>query len=181
MTDKEKAKDRFLNILLVLNIILFLYYVGSCLFLFVDAPQPVTPPSEKTNTIWECDECSFYFIVDDNGASYGEIMLDGKSTYVEILWGKNGRCSIKSLAPLYQGRLFPSTERTTLIGRSKYLASRGVALITVKPRKFPLWEIDEPITLTFACKGEIPKTDIQSGADPISYREITGPLPVSRW
>ena len=169
MSKKKKLR------IVVLSSIAFVFCI--CLFflnlIFNRSLVLVHPPTEEKNTLWECEECDFYFLVAEDGYAYGEVELNGNSIYTWIYWDIKGNCAALPFLSVEKGYLLSNEYSSQeIIQQSDYTCKRGVATITVEPRDFYLWETDEPVTLTFVCQGHIPEVDIYNGVDPIRRMEV---------
>ena len=141
----------------------------------------VREPYDYENTIWECEEADIYFITDSHRNCMGEASVDSGHVFFCATWiHEIETFNFKEIAVDETGRSvvpYPCNDFSTIVSypaSGEYVCWTKHIKVTVEPEKFHLWETDEPVTLTFVCRGKVPEVDLYSGADPICRMEVIG-------
>lgn len=170
-----KTKKTLKRILLWLGAFILVFFV--CAFLSLSRFTFVRAPLQYPNTLWECQEYDLYFVVDKMSYCLGEIITDEKHFYVDYCWNTlpdfiaqlvRVEASEDGIPEMTPRRFNYGIEYVR--APCKYRHKK--AIIYAEPEDFWLWDIDEPIKLTFVCKGKVSEVDFHSGVDPIRRMEV---------
>lgn len=174
MAGKKSRKTVRLIALIIFACALIFFFIG---FYNIFNREDPRLPDCNPNTIWECQECDLYCIVDKNGHSFGAFNPNGESIYVEFGWGTTS--FVIAETPVDEMGLVishPSYDGNRLVESRIDTIKKDVITVTTEPENiyfdFRLWETDEPVTLTFVCQGRIPEVDLYNGVDPIRRMEV---------
>ena len=139
----------------------------------------VRTPFDYENTIWECEEADIYFIIDGYCQCLGEANIDAKQSYFRASWIHEIETFDfieievdEEARPLIVSTGGARLSKKGCLMDGEYVCWTKHIKVTVEPEKFHLWETDEPVTLTFVCRGKVPEVDLYSGADPICRMEV---------
>ena len=111
--NKMKRKKIIWRIVLILTLVLCLLAVAFFYISFNRELVLYPRPTEKPNTLWECQEYDFYFIVpaEPDRRSFGEITLNGESIYLQLYWNGRGGMELYALSPIENGYIVSGTEK----------------------------------------------------------------------